>query len=77
MTSHTPLLADRKSQFGAGWVDSFFDYWLPFFVDEVRRILRGPEIAKAMHEEVVSKDGVSRPAGIGKVEKAGNESTVD
>lgn len=49
--------------FGVGFIDKFFDNWLPTFVDEVRLRIRGPDIAKAMHEEVISKDGVSRPAG--------------
>ena len=65
VTSPSPLVSKRGSKVGVGWIDAFFDYWLPSFVDEIRRRIRGPEIAAQMHEEVISKDGVSRPAGKG------------
>eukprot|EP00613_Pedinella_sp_CCMP2098_P019316 CAMPEP_0171692548 /NCGR_PEP_ID=MMETSP0991-20121206/6138_1 /TAXON_ID=483369 /ORGANISM="non described non described, Strain CCMP2098" /LENGTH=330 /DNA_ID=CAMNT_0012280865 /DNA_START=627 /DNA_END=1619 /DNA_ORIENTATION=+ len=63
VTSRSPLLSDRTSSLGVGWIDGFFDSWLPFFVDLLRTINRGSEAAKELHEEVISKDGVSRPAG--------------
>ena len=31
------LTNDRYSQFGAGGVDNFFDFWLPFISNEIRR----------------------------------------
>ncbi len=67
LTSHSPLLADRlhPCSFGSGWIDRFFDKWLPYFVDEVRRLCRGDEIATRMHQEVVSADGVSKAAPLG------------
>jgi hypothetical protein len=64
--SESPALNDRRPSVGwsgAGLIDRFFDSWLPTFVDEVRLRNRGEAIAKAMHEEVISKDGISRPAG--------------
>ena len=65
--SESPALNDRRSDIGwsgVGMIDRFFDSWLPTFVDEVRLRNRGEAIAKEMHEEVISKDGVSRPAGV-------------
>ena len=53
----------RAPEVGVAWIDLFFDFWLPFFVDMVRTLNRGIEAAREMHEEVISKDGVSRPAG--------------
>mmetsp|Transcript_21263 Transcript_21263/g.49324 ORF Transcript_21263/g.49324 Transcript_21263/m.49324 type:complete len:436 (-) Transcript_21263:396-1703(-) len=63
VATHSPMLSGRKGVTGPGSVDGFFDRWLPKFVDEVRTLLRGKEYAEQMHEEVISKDGVSRPAG--------------
>lgn len=51
------------TKLGSGWIDSFFDWWLPFIVDMLRTLNRGKDIAEKLHEEVVSKDGMSRPAG--------------
>ena len=48
---------------GVAWIDAFFDEWLPFFVDMVRTLNRGIEAARLLHEEVISKDGISRPTG--------------
>lgn len=62
VSSNSPLLSGRDSSTGVGMIDEFFDEWLPLFVDAVRGLVRGPEVAEAMHQEVVSKDGVSRPA---------------
>jgi len=62
VTSRSPLLSDRKSKTGTGWIDNFFDKWLPTIVDEIRKINRGDGVAKDLHEEVISKDGASRPA---------------
>lgn len=62
VTSRSPMLSKRGSFTGVGAIDSFFDSWLPQFVDEVRTIKRGRDIANQMHTEVISKDGVSRPA---------------
>jgi len=45
-----------------GRIDTFFDDWLPTIVNEVRRLAKGAEYAASMHQEVVSKDGLSRPA---------------
>lgn len=63
VSSRSFFLSDRHSETGVGMIDHFFDTWLPFFVDEVRTLVRGLEVAKAMHMEVISKDGISRPAG--------------
>mmetsp|Transcript_60982 Transcript_60982/g.113158 ORF Transcript_60982/g.113158 Transcript_60982/m.113158 type:complete len:433 (-) Transcript_60982:361-1659(-) len=63
VATRSPMLSKRNGVTGPGSVDGFFDRWLPNFVDEVRRLLRGEEYAKQMHEEVISKDGISRPAG--------------
>mmetsp|Transcript_9503 Transcript_9503/g.30368 ORF Transcript_9503/g.30368 Transcript_9503/m.30368 type:complete len:440 (+) Transcript_9503:70-1389(+) len=63
VTSRSPLLSRRTSWFGPGMIDRFFDYWLPFFVFEVRRLTRGEKAAVDLKEEVISKDGISRPAG--------------
>ena len=41
----------------------FFDEWLPTLVFEIRRLLRGVSFAKELDEGVISKDGISRPAG--------------
>lgn len=68
LTSRSPMLSSRKSKFGVGWIDNFFDYWLPFFVFEIRKIVGGVEYACTHYEKVVSKDGVSPPAGIATVE---------
>jgi hypothetical protein len=65
VTSHSPLLSERSSKTGVGMIDQFFDHWLPTFVDTVRTLIRGPEIAKQMHQEVISKDGISVPVPIG------------
>mmetsp|Transcript_39342 Transcript_39342/g.91990 ORF Transcript_39342/g.91990 Transcript_39342/m.91990 type:complete len:169 (-) Transcript_39342:114-620(-) len=63
VTSHSPLLSNRDSKIiGVGRIDAFFDGWLPVIVDEIRALIRGPEIARQMHQEVISKDGISRPA---------------
>ena len=61
VTSHAPLNSARKAFLGPGSVDRFFDGWLPFFVDEMRRGVRGEEAMRELHEEVVSKNGASRP----------------
>jgi len=63
LTSRSPMLSGRNSSFGVGWIDNFFDYWLPFFVFEIRKIVRGLNHAKKYHEQVISQDGISRPAG--------------
>jgi len=62
ITSRSPLLSSRDSSTGVGMIDAFFDYWLPDFVDCVRGLILGPEVAQKMHQEVISKDGASRPA---------------
>jgi len=62
ITSRSPLLSSRDSSTGVGMIDAFFDYWLPDFVDCVRGLIRGPEVASKMHQTVISKDGASRPA---------------
>lgn len=62
VTAHSPLLSRRNWSIGPASIDSFFDSWLPTIVDEIRRVVRGPEIAAQMHQEVVSKEGVSRPS---------------
>jgi hypothetical protein len=64
VSSNSKALNHRSQGWsGPGYIESFFDRWLPTFVDEVRLRSRGEAIAKDMHEEVVSKDGISRPAG--------------
>lgn len=61
VTSRSPMLTSRTSKFGVGWIDHFFDYWLPFFVFEIRKLVRGEEDAKIFYQEVVSADGISPP----------------
>merc|ERR1711924_571810 len=61
VSAPSPFLSHRDSQTGVGMIDAFFDFWLPTFVDAVRALIRGKTIAREMHQEVVSKDGVSRP----------------
>ena len=62
VTAPSPLLSNRDSLTGPGVIDAFFDSWLPVIANEVRRLARGAEYAASMHQEVVSKDGLSRPA---------------
>ena len=62
VTCRSPMLSRRDGQIGPGRIDTFFDEWLPTIVNEVRRLARGAEYAASMHQEVVSKDGLSRPA---------------
>jgi len=38
VTGKTPLTAGRDSWTGSGMIDAFFDYWLPAFVHEMRRL---------------------------------------
>ena len=58
-----PLLSDRNvTWLGVRYIDSFFDSRLPKIVHEVRRELRGQEAADALHEGMVSKDGISCPS---------------
>jgi hypothetical protein len=64
LTSRSPFLTDRDSKVGVGWIDKFFDWWLPYIVLEIRKLLRGEEYAKKHFERVISKDGISRPAGV-------------
>ena len=61
--SKPELLSNRDSLTGPGVIDAFFDSWLPVIANEVRRLARGAEYAASMHQEVVSKDGLSRPRG--------------
>mmetsp|Transcript_11496 Transcript_11496/g.34910 ORF Transcript_11496/g.34910 Transcript_11496/m.34910 type:complete len:159 (+) Transcript_11496:231-707(+) len=63
VTSNSPALLDRNHWGGGpGTIDKFFDRWLPVLTDEVRARIRGPDVARQMHQEVISKDGISRPA---------------
>ena len=62
VTAASPLLSNRDSVTGPGVIDAFFDSWLPTIVNELRRLARGAEYAASMHQEVASKDGLSRPA---------------
>jgi len=64
LTSRSPLLHDRAATFGMGWVDQFFDWWLPCFVYEIRKLVVGKEYAREHFEKVKSEDGISRPLGI-------------
>lgn len=69
VAAHSPMLSSRTGICNPGQVDRFFDRWLPTFVDELRRLLKGDAYAQEMHEEVISKDGISRPAGRKEVKK--------
>mmetsp|Transcript_100710 Transcript_100710/g.293497 ORF Transcript_100710/g.293497 Transcript_100710/m.293497 type:complete len:474 (+) Transcript_100710:64-1485(+) len=62
VTSRSPLLSARGSLTGTGWIDNFFDGWLPRIVDGIRGINRSQQAVRDLHEEVISKDGASRPA---------------
>lgn len=66
LTSASPSLARRDGLATPSKVDAMFDRGLPAMVDEIRTRLRGADVAKAMHQEVVSVDGISHP-----VEKVG------
>lgn len=70
VSSASPLSAGRASLTGLGVIDSFFDYWLPVLVHELRyshHRMAGKshqealQIANDMYQEVHSKDGISRP----------------
>lgn len=61
VSSRSPLLSDRKSKTGTGWIDNFFDEWLPRIVGKIREINLGKEEAERLRETVISKDGASRP----------------
>ena len=55
-SSHTELqllcfLSLRFWSVGVGMIDAFFDFWLPTFVDGVRALIRGKQIAREMHQE--------------------------
>lgn len=64
ITARSPLFAYRHSVVPSpSWIDRFFDWWLPFFVYEMRKITRGKAAADELREAVVSKDGISRPSG--------------
>lgn len=63
VTARSPMLSRRTSYFGPGMIDRFFDYWLPYFAFELRRLVRGEKAAIELEEQVISKDGISRPAG--------------
>jgi len=63
LTSHSPMLSGRKSNF-VGQIDSNFDAWLPIFVFEIRQLVKGTDYARSKFELVISEDGISRPAGI-------------
>ena len=65
LTSRSPLLTHRASPVGVGWIDAFFDRWLPTFVDEIRRLNKGAVEAARRHRSVTSVDGVSRPLARG------------
>jgi len=68
VSAHSPMTAGRLSQVtGTGFIDRFFDNWLPKFVEMMRSVATGNEAyAKARHQEVLSKDGVSVPLSPGK-----------
>jgi len=59
--TRSPWHMSRDSLLTISAVDAFFDRWLPELVRHVRRVNRGEEAAKELHEEVISKAGVSRP----------------
>jgi len=73
----TRQASGRDSFTGSGMIDAFFDYWLPVFVHEMRRLrtlkkLAGHPDAEKMalaiadheYQEVDSKDGISAPKKI-------------
>lgn len=64
VTSHSPLCSSRESKFGAGRIETFFDGFLPFFIYQIRKIVKGADYGRSHFELVISEDGVSRPAGI-------------
>jgi hypothetical protein len=61
VSSRSPLLSDRRSMTGTGWIDNFFDEWLPSIVDKIREINQGMDAVEKLREPVISKDGASRP----------------
>lgn len=74
VTARTPMIAGRDAFTGSGMIDAFFDFWLPVFVYEMRIISRlkyhratlneARQYAEDNYEEVISKDGVSKPKGL-------------
>lgn len=92
VSGRTPMVAARSSFTGGGFADIFFDYWLPVFVHECRRetferkykaegeaewFKKALEYADSKYEEVVSKDGLSRPNGITGRSKYQGKDAVD
>jgi len=74
VTGKSPQVASREAWTGSGWIDDFFDYWLPVFVHEMRRAryaerfkdqpdgeAKALQIADDKYQEVYSQDGKSRP----------------
>eukprot|EP00929_Paragymnodinium_shiwhaense_P078241 TRINITY_DN4051_c0_g1_i3.p1 TRINITY_DN4051_c0_g1~~TRINITY_DN4051_c0_g1_i3.p1 ORF type:complete len:435 (+),score=40.12 TRINITY_DN4051_c0_g1_i3:239-1543(+) len=61
VTSRSPMLSNRGSFTGSGWIDDFFDQWLPTIVNALRKINRGDTAVEELKEGVISKDGKSRP----------------
>merc|ERR1712151_80197 len=46
VSSKSPLGCARDSLTGSGWIDNFFDEWLPTIVHEIRRLNRGAKVAE-------------------------------
>mmetsp|Transcript_8743 Transcript_8743/g.24303 ORF Transcript_8743/g.24303 Transcript_8743/m.24303 type:complete len:157 (+) Transcript_8743:1-471(+) len=70
VTSSSPLQSQREGGIGLvgpGFIDRFFDWWLPVFMHGMRTINFGKSYADAHRESVISKDGVSRPAAKSRV----------
>jgi hypothetical protein len=75
VAAHNPNNSARKGMMalGPGGIDAFFDRWLPVIVDETRSLVRGAAVARQMHQQVVSKEGISRPAAEVGVDAAGSK----
>jgi len=63
ISTHAPRHCRRNAWCTVTLIDEVFDKWFPFFVKEVRRLAVGPAEAEELFEGVVSKEGISRPAG--------------
>jgi len=61
VTGRTPQVAGRDSFTGSGMIDAFFDYWLPVFVHEMRRLtFNARYLVEGMSEGDASKQALER-----------------
>ena len=76
VTSHSPMLNKRDSPLGVGWIDNFFDKWLPHIMKEVRTLVRGTAAAEELFQEVQSDDGKSVPRALRQFKQTDEGKTI-